>query len=110
MAFDVNGARGIVIHPCFWSECTFPFSHARGAREKKDANCKVVDKVVKYRKPSMDSKQTMPLINITFKCIENTRKIGAGEEVLILRAAEPKVEKEPAETLPHTVAKRQRRE
>ena len=82
----------------------------RGAREKKDANCKVVDKVVKYRMPSMDTNHTMPLINITFKCIENTRKIGAGEEVLIFKAAEPKVEKEPAETLPRTEAKRRRRE
>ena len=82
----------------------------RGAREKKDANCKVVDKVIKYRMPSINAKCTMPLIDITIKCIENTRKIGAGDEVLIFRAAEAKTEREPAETFPRTEAKRQRRE
>ena len=79
VTFDVDGASRIVISPFFSSECTAPFWHVRGVREKKDANCKAVDKVAKYRKPSMDSKQTMPLINIMFKCVENTREIGAGE-------------------------------
>ena len=81
----------------------------RGAREK-DANCKVVDKVIKYRMPSMHAKLQMQSIDITIKCIENTRKIGAGDEVLFCKAAEAKTEGEAAETLPRTEAKRQRRE
>ena len=113
VTFDVDGARDIVINPFPSSEdtCTVPFWHVRGTLEKKEANCKVVDKVVKYRMPSMDTKHTMSLINITFKCIENTRKIGAGDEVLIFRAAEAKAERAPTETLPRTEgldAKRQR--
>ena len=110
VTFDVDGAIGIVINPFSSSECTAPFWYVRGAREKKDANCKVVDKVIKYRMPSINAKCTMPLIDITIKCIENIRKIGAGDEVLIFRAAEAKTDREPAETFPRTEAKRQRRE
>ena len=46
VAFDVDEAKRIVINHASSPECAAPFWHVRGAREKKDANCKVVDKMI----------------------------------------------------------------